>query len=127
MLSLKKYYLKFKYSMRRFERLYMLLGACKRAVTQGPKVAYREWKDTVRIRSAKIAKWPTEAETAAARAQTFDRKILFSVVVPLYNTPEKFLREMIESVQGQTYGDWELCLAEGSDQTHPDPESVCRD
>lgn len=127
MLSLKKYYLKFKYSMRRFERLYMLLGACKRAVTQGPKVAYREWKDTVRIRSAKIAKWPTEAETAAARAQTFDRKILFSVVVPLYNTPEKFLREMIESVQGQTYGDWELCLADGSDQTHPDPERVCRE
>lgn len=39
---------------------------------------------------------------------------LFSVVVPLYCTKEKFLREMIESVQAQTYSRWELCLADGS-------------
>lgn len=41
--------------------------------------------------------------------------ILVSIVVPLYNTPEKFLRQMLESVLRQTYSGWELCLADASD------------
>ena len=40
--------------------------------------------------------------------------VRFSIVVPLFNTPEKFLREMIESVIAQTYGNWELVLADAS-------------
>ncbi len=38
----------------------------------------------------------------------------FSIVVPLFNTPEKYLREMIESVIDQTYGNWELVLCDAS-------------
>jgi glycosyltransferase involved in cell wall biosynthesis len=38
----------------------------------------------------------------------------FSIVVPLFNTPEKYLREMIESVIAQTYGNWELVLCDAS-------------
>lgn len=49
---------------------------------------------------------------------TFDKKIKFSVIVPLYNTPKRFLEEMIQSVQYQTYSNWELCLADGSDDEH---------
>ncbi len=41
--------------------------------------------------------------------------VRFSIVVPLYNTPEKYLREMIESVVDQTYGNWELVLADASE------------
>lgn len=37
-----------------------------------------------------------------------------SIVVPLYCTKEVFLREMIESVQAQSYEKWELCLADAS-------------
>ena len=37
-----------------------------------------------------------------------------SIIVPTYETPEMFLREMIESVQQQTYSNWELCIADGS-------------
>lgn len=40
--------------------------------------------------------------------------VMFSIVVPLFNTPEKYLKEMIESVIAQTYGDWELVLADAS-------------
>ena len=49
------------------------------------------------------------------------RKVIFanapvvSILVPLYNTPEKYLREMIESVCSQSYSNWQLCLADGSD------------
>ena len=55
----------------------------------------------------------------------FDKKIVFSILVPLYNTPERFLREMIESVQYQTYEHWELCLADGSDDRHGNVEKIC--
>lgn len=48
----------------------------------------------------------------------FDKKVKFSVLVPLYNTPIKFLEEMIGSLQWQTYSNWELCLADGSDSQH---------
>lgn len=39
---------------------------------------------------------------------------VISIVVPLYCTKETFLREMIASVQAQSYGKWQLCLADAS-------------
>ena len=59
-----------------------------------------------------------------AAAARIPRQIKFSILVPLYNTPEDFLKEMIESVQAQTYSDWELCLADGSDAAHPQVERI---
>lgn len=64
-------------------------------------------------------------ELAAQRATKFDNNIKFSVIVPLYNTPKKFLKEMIDSVQAQTYINWELCLADGSDAEHIYVEKIC--
>lgn len=37
-----------------------------------------------------------------------------SIVVPVYNTPEGFFQELVQSLQNQTYSNWELCLADGS-------------
>ena len=69
----------------------------------------------------------TEEELARQREHRFSQKIKFSIVVPLYNTPERFLREMIGSVQAQTYADWELCMADGSDDQHTEVERICRE
>lgn len=44
----------------------------------------------------------------------FEDGCLFSIVVPLYNTPVLFFREMVQSVLGQTYGNWELILVNAS-------------
>ncbi len=51
-------------------------------------------------------------------ATTFEKGVKFSIVVPLYNTPIKFLKQMIDSVINQTYSNWQLCLADGSDAEH---------
>lgn len=56
----------------------------------------------------------------------FPKDIKFSVLVPLYNTPESFLKAMIESVQAQTYKNWELCLADGSDREHSFVGEICK-
>ena len=42
----------------------------------------------------------------------FSEKPLISVIVPVYNTPPGFLRRCIESVIGQSYSRWELCIAD---------------
>ncbi len=62
--------------------------------------------------------YPDAAERKRQEEAVFPRMIKISILTPLYNTPENFLREMIESVQNQTYGNWELCLADGSDREH---------
>lgn len=56
----------------------------------------------------------SQEELEKQRKRRFDHPIKISIAVPLYRTPEKFLREMVESVQQQTYPYWELCLADGS-------------
>ena len=62
--------------------------------------------------------FPDDAEREHQKNTVFDRMVKVSVLTPLWNTPENFLREMIESVQAQTYQNWELCLADGSDDDH---------
>lgn len=57
---------------------------------------------------------PTEAELDKQRKKKFSHNMKISIVVPAYRTPEVFLRQMIESVQHQTYGNWELCIANAS-------------
>ncbi len=62
---------------------------------------------------------------AKQKKYTFSKSIKFSILVPIYNTPKKFLMEMIGSVLFQTYENWELCLADGSDSEHKYVEQIC--
>lgn len=61
---------------------------------------------------------PTDEELEAQRRQMrenpFEYNPLISIVVPTYETPERFLGELLDSVVNQTYGNWELVLADGS-------------
>ncbi|HRJ46525.1 MAG TPA: glycosyltransferase [Opitutaceae bacterium] len=43
---------------------------------------------------------------------------LISVVVPAYNTPEKYLHELLDCLRQQLYPHWELCIA---DDASPQP------
>ena len=66
-----------------------------------------------------------EEEKELQRRTQFSRKVLFSIAVPLYNTPPELLRETIASVKEQTYAGWQLCLADGSDAAHGDVREYC--
>lgn len=56
-----------------------------------------------------------DARVRKAQSETvFSHSVLFSVVIPLYNTPQRFLKEVIDSVLQQTYQRLELVLADGS-------------
>ena len=84
---------------------------------------YRE-KKAIKIHGT--GNFPTAAERKVQEETKFEKDIKISILVPLYNTPEKFLREMIDSVQAQTYGGWELCLADGSDKEHAFVGEICQ-
>ncbi|MBO6197425.1 MAG: glycosyltransferase family 2 protein [Butyrivibrio sp.] len=62
--------------------------------------------------------FPSEETRREQENTKFEYEPLISILVPLYNTPEKFLRDMVESVLAQTYSNWQLCLADGSDAEH---------
>ncbi|MGI6096131.1 MAG: glycosyltransferase family 2 protein [Lachnospiraceae bacterium] len=64
---------------------------------------------------------PTEEELEAQRAKQWEYQPKISILVPAYRTPEEYLRQMIKSVQAQTYGNWELCIANAS----PEDEQMC--
>ena len=51
-----------------------------------------------------------EAQSRQAREEGFS--VTFSIVTPTYRTPEKYLRELIESLRNQSYDRWELVLAD---------------
>ncbi|MDO4519584.1 MAG: glycosyltransferase family 2 protein [Eubacteriales bacterium] len=65
---------------------------------------------------------PDEETLKKQRKISFSVNPSFSIVVPVYRTPELFLRQMIDSLLEQTYENWELCIANGS----PEDEKVVR-
>lgn len=75
------------------------------------EVPYGPWYEDYRVK-------PEELKQQKKRR--WKQEICFSIAVPVYRTPETFLRQMIESVTGQSYGNWELCIANGS----PDDKKV---
>ena len=68
---------------------------------------YNEWYKKVRITEEELAK---QRETAG----DFAIQPTFSIVIPVYATPEKFLRRMLDSIKDQTYPKFEVCLVDAT-------------
>ena len=71
--------------------------------------------------------FPSPEEALKQKETVFEKNVKISILVPLYNTPKNFLREMIDSVVNQTYQNWELCLADGSDKEHEYVGKICQE
>lgn len=72
------------------------------------------------IQREKYKKWflqnrISQREIESQRLFHFEYEPLISIVVPCFNTPLHMLKEMIESVQEQTYSNWELCIVVASE------------
>lgn len=70
-------------------------------------VPYEAWYEQYR---------PDEKILEEQKKKRFPIAPLISVTVPAFRTPEEFLRRMLDSLLAQTYGNWELCLANGSSE-----------
>ncbi len=77
-------------------------------IAKGPnatQMSYHEWFLIHRV---------TLEELEKQKNTKFEYEPLISIIVPTYNTPIKYLQEMIDSVINQSYANWELCIADGS-------------
>ncbi len=84
------------------------------------EVPYGPWYDHYR---------PTDRELDTQRkvcaGKDYAQGPRFSILVPVYRTPEAYLRDMLESVLAQTYPRWELCLV-NADPSHDEVNRVLR-
>lgn len=69
----------------------------------------------------------TNEELESQKMERHNHNIRFSVVLPLCNADMDYLRETIESVLAQTYANWELCIADGSDKRSEETEIICKE
>lgn len=76
---------------------------------------YGEWILANEVRNNELEK---------QRKKTFELMPKISIVVPMYNTNEKFFKELIDSVMEQTYSNFELCLADGSPNKNEKLENI---
>lgn len=81
------------------------------------KLAYKK-REKLAKENYGTKSFPDEERRKFEESFEFEKRPLISILVPLYNTDETMLREMIGSVEWQTYSNWELCLADGSDDAH---------
>jgi GT2 family glycosyltransferase len=73
-------------------------------IFEEPALTYRSWVaeyDTLRKKDVKLIN---------RRLSHLSYQPLISVLMPLYNTPEPWLRRALESVCEQVYPHWELCI-----------------
>ncbi|MBO7600824.1 MAG: glycosyltransferase family 2 protein [Lachnospiraceae bacterium] len=103
----------FHFCSRNFKRVKNLGGP--RGIAH--KIAYKK-REREAMKQFGTKSFPDEAKRKLEEETKFDHEPLISILVPLYNTREDMLREMIGSVEWQTYKNWELCLADGSDDAH---------
>ena len=75
------------------------------------------------------AKKVLEAQRAEMAGKNFENCQLstISVLTPLYNTPEVFLRQFLDSFVNQTAPNGELCLADASDAAHSSVGDIVRE
>ena len=112
---------------RKSNGVYLFLRCTKAAVKSGPGQALalrKQYKDEIE-RAGLPKNWPTAEEAKEQQQTVFRQPVRFSILVHLHNPPKAHLNAMIGSVRDQTYGDWELCLADTSDRGHGYVRKIC--
>ena len=68
-------------------------------------VPYGPWYEQYRAKPEDLMK---------QKQHSFKHQPLISIVVPAYHTPDVFLRQMLDSLKGQSYQNWEVIIGNAS-------------
>ena len=69
---------------------------------------------------------PSLASLNELRKVRFENEPLISIIVPMYNTNERYFEELVQSVTSQVYPHFELCLADGSLEKNEKLEEIAK-
>lgn len=75
------------------------------------EVPYGPWYEEHRAKPEELERQRKQSLTWENFSGGEESACVFSIAVPVFRTPAKFLCEMIESVRSQSFPFWELCLA----------------
>lgn len=67
---------------------------------------------------------PADRRAICEHIEKFEAKPTISVVVPVYNTPDRILHRCIQSVTHQIYPHWELCLVDDA-SSRTEVQDIC--
>ncbi len=90
------------------------------------KIAYKK-NEKEAMKQFGTKSFPDETRAKEERETVFPRMPKISILVPLWNNEKEFQIEMLDSVMNQTYQNWELCLADGSDDAHSYMEEISKE
>ena len=97
----------------------------------GPRDVLRKIRNKKRQKGLMVSygtgSFPDEARRKEEQETVFPRMVKISILVPLWNNKREFQIQMLDSVMNQTYQNWELCLADGSDAEHAYIEEICKE
>lgn len=113
---LRRGYRRAKKASRKIRVYYQQFGLKKTLKRAAEKLSKKE---TGTYEAFRLRYFPGKRDLEAQRLEHFECEPEFSVVVPLYLTPPRYLAELIASVQAQTYGKWKLYLSDGSGENSP--------
>lgn len=68
---------------------------------------------------------PTEEELQQQKKQKWNTEPKISIIVPMYHPDENFFLELLNSLLVQTYSNWELCIADGSEEQNEMIFAMC--
>lgn len=80
-------------------------GKIKQIILGTHRNKYKKWIQKYELLSF------VETQTTLEAAEN---RPLVSILVPCYNTPKRYIDDLVESVQAQIYDNWQLCIADGS-------------
>ena len=114
-----------------YRQKYGLLKTLRKCIGEGFKKIF--FKLLVRTKAYKMDdynEWiyfnePGKRALKEQRKTKFKIEPKISIIVPMYNTDVDFFKELVDSVVGQTYANWELCLADGSEKENQALVDIC--
>ena len=86
----------------------VILLKIKKIFGEKKVINYGDYGDWIRTNEV------SQLEIEKQRTIKFDYMPKISLIVPMYNTNEKFFKELVDCMLNQSYSNWELCLSDGS-------------
>src|SRR5437762_1772688 len=87
-------------NLRRLFRLTPAIDADKKLAPPSLKERYAKW----------IAQ---QIEAQRTESENWDVRPKISLLIPVFDTSQRFLEALFESIAGQSYGNWEACVIDG--------------
>lgn len=127
------YYKEYAIDMKAFDAKFTTMAKLKKALSNkeenkrifkegGFRAFYDHIRNELNPNYAEYNTWlkmhsVTKAQLKEQRQTAFDYEPLISIIIPLYNTPLNYLKELLDSLVNQSYKKIEVCLADGSTKT----------